>query len=398
MSERCRQPALCLRLAAFFPALWGRVFCGLLTLMSVGVADASPAPIQTQFSDTQVLVSLPNLASPALAPSQTEDQLATKVRDFLQQARSEGDPRYLGYAQRALERWPETQMTDRLRVLRATLWQSLHRFDEARADLAQVLATGNVNANTIQATLTLANLELVQGHYEAARRACGQLQQHYPGLLALNCQAQVSARTGQALEAYDSLTAAKDNASRLSATDRSWTEGTLGDLAAQLGRPEAELHWRRTLRIAPDDLYVRAQLADWLINQQRFEETLALTEGYEAVDSLAVLRAIALNRAGHDHADDLTMRLRERFAEARWRGNLLHQRDYARFLLDVEGEVSDALTFARQNWQAQREPMDTRLLLRAARANDDNDLLRVTRQWLAQANQQDARFSEDTRP
>jgi hypothetical protein len=101
-----------------------------------------------------------------------------------------------------------------------------------------------------------------------------------------------------------------------------------------------------------------------------------------------------MKRADHPRADSLISNLRERFAEARWRGTLLHQRDIARFQLDVEESPSDALENAVGNWADQREPLDTRLLLRAADAAKDTQQQRAVRQWLETQEQTDARYPE----
>jgi hypothetical protein len=50
------------------------------------------------------------------------------------------------------------------------------------------------------------------------------------------------------------------------------------------------------------------------------------------------------------------------------RGDAVHRREQARFLLDVSLQPSAALTAAQQNWQVQREPEDVLVLLRAAQA------------------------------
>jgi tetratricopeptide (TPR) repeat protein len=358
-------------------------------------ALGAPAPIQSEFPDDQVLLTLPNLSSTQTSDIRTAQQLADQVRTHLQQARSEGDPRFLGYAQRLLQDWPADRMTDSLRVLRATLWQSLHRFDEAREDLNLVLNRDGDTRDHVQALLTLANLEIVQGRYAEALTACKKLEKLYPGLIAASCEAQVLARTGQADSAYTELKALMQQAQgEGNITPMLWAEGTLADIAAQLGLPVAEEHWRNVLAQDPDDLYSRTQLADWLIQKQRFEQAVALTEGYNDVDSLAVLRAIALQATGSGQAKSLVESLDERFTEARWRGNLLHQRDYARFLLDIRRQPDAALTYAQENWQSQREPMDTRLLLRAAGATGNSAVIDTTDEWLASINQRDARYPE----
>lgn len=386
--------------ASTFPALRGRAFCaGLLLLTGVAgltgfstSASASPGPIKTDFNDTDILIELPGPALTAPTIADSPDQLADLVRRRIDRARSTGDPRFFGYAESALQQW-QGELTDRLLVLRANLEQSLHRFDNARNDLDAVINSGRDPQHKNQAILLLANLETVQGNYGAAKKHCEQLQQRYPGLIASSCLAQVSARTGRARQAYLALQrqVAATSADTISIL---WAEGTLGDIAAQLGMPEAAQHWQAVLETSPGDLYTRAQLADWYLGQNRPDRALALTAGYAEVDPLAVIRAIAMARSGHPAAGTLAENLRVRFAEARWRGNLLHQRDMARFQLDIEGDPGAALMYAKGNWEAQREPLDTRLLLRAAHAADDDHSLQQVRSWLKEHGQTDARFPE----
>ncbi|WP_166261644.1 tetratricopeptide repeat protein [Marinobacter salicampi] len=355
-------------------------------------AIAAPGTIETDFNDNDILVKLPDVALITPASSDSAEQLADLVRRQIDRARSSGDPRFLGYAEGALQQW-QGEMTDRLLVLRATLEQSLHRFDSARSDLGNVIArTGDLLQKT-QATLLLANLEIVQGNYEIARTHCEHLQQSYPGLIAHSCLAQIEARTGSPEQAYQSLQQQVAD-TRSDPISRVWAEGTLGDIAAQLGLPDAAGHWHSVLSTSPDDLYTRTQLADWYLSRNQTDRTLALTEGHEQVDSLAVIRAIAMARLGHPRASLLADKLRERFDEARWRGNLLHQRDMARFHLDIDGNKEAALTYAQGNWQTQREPLDTRLLLRAAKAANDRQAEQEARRWLNKYRQNDARFPE----
>ncbi len=391
-----RRLSVHLKPASRFPALRGGAFCAGFLLMGLAgfytSATASPGPIETDFDNTDILVELPEPALTAPAIPDSPKQLAGLVRRQIDQARSSGDPRFLGYAEGALQQW-QGEMTDQLLVLRATLKQSLHRFDSARNDLGTVITRASNPQQKTQALLLLANLETVQGNYGAAKTRCEQLQQRYPGLIAYSCLAQLDARTGNPGRAYQTLQH-QAAGSRADTTSKLWAEGTLADIAAQLGMPEAADHWRAVLSARPDDLYTRAQLADWHLGQNQTDRTLALTEGYEKMDALAVIRAIAMVRSGHPDAGALAERLRERFAEARWRGNLLHQRDMARFQLDIEGDAETALAFAQSNWREQREPLDTRLLLRTAHAAGDDQPAQQVRAWLKKHGQTDARFPE----
>jgi tetratricopeptide (TPR) repeat protein len=356
-------------------------------------ATASPGPIETDFDDNRIMIELPEptLSAPALPSS--PKQLANVVQSQIIQSRKTGDPRFLGYAQSLLQQWPG-EMTARLQVLGATLKQSLHQFEEARQDLDAVISGARDPRQRDQARLLLATLEVVQGNYTKAREQCTRLQDTYPGLIADSCMAQVNARTGNALIAYNTLKERVGAAETTDITGKLWAEGTLGDIAAQLGKEEAATHWMAVLRVTPEDLYTRGQLADWHLQRGNNSTALALTKGYDRVDSLAVIRVIALQRAGNAQASALIVELRKRFAEARWRGTLLHQRDIARFELDAEDNPADALKNAADNWRDQREPMDTRLLLRAADAAGSDPHRRQVRAWLETQNQKDARYPE----
>ncbi|WP_228264056.1 tetratricopeptide repeat protein [Marinobacter alexandrii] len=384
--------------AISFPARPGRAFwLGFSlagSLLAVPVVTAAPSSIQNDFSDNAVLATLPDVSPNLSSAPKNVDELADEVQQLIGQARKTGDPRFLGYAERLLGDWPEPDFTDRLRVLRATLAQSLHRFDLARQDLERVLQTTDQRRQRIQSRLTLANLELVQGRYVKAREHCQALADLYPGLIAASCLAQTEARTGRAESAYRRLRGQLASASNADPTSQLWAEGTLGDLAAQLGLDSAAVHWGAVLQQSPDDLYTRAQLADWQLQASNLQATLALTKGYDQVDALAVIRAIALREAGAPEAEALADSLRERFAEAQWRGTLLHQRDFARFQLDIENRPALALKHALANWETQREPLDTRLVLRAAQSAADQSALKRLQQWLAQYDQTDHRYPE----
>lgn len=382
--------------AAPRPTLRGGVFSLFLAIaLTAAEVFAAMPPVESVPQD-DVLLRLQNIPTRTQATTESAEALATRIQDHLQQARTSGDPRFLGYAQSALLQWPEDALTPRLRVLRGSLRQSLHQFDAAEDDLRTVTGSDAPARLRSQAWLILANMSLAQGQYDEARRACRALTASYPGLIAASCQAQVDARTGQAKTAYQTLwQRVDDTRTQRDPVSLAWAEGTLADIAAQLGKPEAEQHWQAVLARHSDDLYSRTQYADWLIRHDRPQDALALTEGYEQVDSLAVLRAVALDQQGVGDAT-LVDRLDERFAEAQWRGDLLHKRELARFLLDVEGQPETAFEYAWTNWQTQREPADTRLVLRAAQAAGKTEAAQDVRQWLKQHQQDDQRYPEAT--
>ena len=374
-------------------ALRGGLLFGLLATATL--AFGSGTTITTAFSDNDVLVHLPAGAPDTTNASvQNPAALEQQLRQYILNARQKGDPRFLGYAQSALDRWPEARMTDGLLLMRATVRQSLHQFTAARSDLKQVLSGTPHRQHRAQATLTLATLDTVQGQYQEAMERCITLARLHPGLVAASCQAQAQARSGQAEVAYERLKTLTDDTRSPDRDARAWAQGTLADIAAQLGRADAQTHWRLALAQNPQDLHTRTRLADWLIQHERYGEALALTRDHVDVDAIAVLRAIALEALDDPAAEQARKRLQQRFSEARWRDDMLHKRDYARYLLDVRHQPDEALAYARENWKDQKEPTDTRLLLRAALANEATaDLERVIH-WLAENNQHDARYPE----
>ncbi|MBK1851373.1 hypothetical protein FE845_08460 [Marinobacter sp. 1-4A] len=366
----------------------------MLGVLCSFAVTAAPSPIQSDFDDDAVLVTLPESAPAKVGAPASQKAMAREVQRLIAEARRSGDPRFLGYAERVFNQLGSQKLNAPLLVLRATLAQSMHRFDAARKDLQTVLDRSNAPAQRTQSLVTLANIELVQGQYDRAQLLCERLRTEHPGLIASSCHAQVAARTGSAEAAYTELAATTRSASKVNIQGYLWAQGTLGDIAAQLGKDSAAKHWQQVLSLDPDDLYTRAQLADWYLQNENLNQALGVTEGYDAVDNLAVIRAIALRRLNHPEAPALASRLRERFEEALWRGSMLHQRDLSRFELDIEQRPKDALQHAMANWDTQREPLDTRLALRSALAAQDKAALSRIQEWLKQQNQSDARYPE----
>ena len=125
--------------------------CLLLLILSAGYAGAVAAPF-VPAADAEVLEQLPANASDPRARellalrrawrAQPQDlatalRLATRYQD---EVAATGDPRYMGYAQAALQPWwalPDPPVA--VRVLRAMLRQFDHQFDAALADLGRAL-------------------------------------------------------------------------------------------------------------------------------------------------------------------------------------------------------------------------------------------------------------------
>ena len=118
----------------------------------------------------------------------------------------------------------------------------------------------------------------------------------------------------------------------------------------------------------PADFYVRAAYADLLLRQGRAAEVLALLQGQESVEPLLLRIAIAQHRLHDPREAQSSGRLRAAFAAESQRGDALHRRELARFLLEVEDQPKPGLAVALENWASQREPDDVLVLVDAARA------------------------------
>lgn len=340
---------------------------GMLCLLP-GMAVASIGTEVVRPADDAVVLNMDDTAialaggavspDPALPP----DKLVQELRVLIDRSRATGSPRPLGLAAGLMDRSSQAQWTPQVYLMRATIHQRLHRFDLAEADLTRVLEAEPDNR---QAWLTRYSIALVRGDMAGARLACNRLAEQQSGLIALSCTQEL-ASFGQPQQAYQQLALALQGAGDVGSVEYDYASVTLAEIATRLELPEAGEHWQRALLRDPADLYRRARYADWLLAQDRNAEVLPLTEGLEAVDTLAVLRAIALTRVEHPQQPQLVDDLEERFAEARWRGEFLHEWEYARFLLDVKSDAEAALAAARSNWETQRAPVDRALLLRAA--------------------------------
>ncbi|MFO1397598.1 MAG: tetratricopeptide repeat protein [Burkholderiales bacterium] len=295
-------------------------------------------------------------------------------------ARAEGDPRYLGYAQAALARWwDDADAPAPVLLARATILQSTHDFDRALADLDRVLAREPRHA---RALLVRATLRTVQGRYDDARRDCARLYGVAPELYVLGCVATIDSLTGRAAAA----TALLQRALAAGADDvpgRAYAESLQGELAHRTGDAAAERHFRAALAADPRDLYTRGAYADWLLDQGRAQDVVALVGDDTRVDALLLRLALAQHALGNRDAATTIATLRARFAASRARGDTVHRREEARCALWLDDDAPRALTLAKENWNVQREPADLRILAEAAAATHDAAALQVVRDWLA---------------
>ncbi len=304
--------------------------------------------------------------------------LATRL---IEQARSEGDPRFLGQAQAILTPWlnqpaPPTTVL----LLRATIRQNAHEFDLALADLDAVLNRQPTNA---QAWLTKASILQVQGRYDEARRACQPLFRLTGRHVAITCLSDIGGLTGQATTSRKMLTASLDRPG-ISARERLWSLTILAEMAARTGDAQAaEKYFVDARSLGVKDQYLLGAYADFLLDQGRASEVVPLLGRETRADGLLLRLALAEQALRLPASTDHTAELAARFTAGRARGSSVHAREEARFTLALLRDPQKALTLAQDNWRVQKEPWDARLLLESALAAGDREAAGPVIDWLS---------------
>ena len=309
----------------------------------------------------------------ALAKSPRDAGLAVEVaKAHLDLARNQGDARYAGLALGALSAWPAGGPSVPVEVLmmRATVAQYLHDFDGAAALLDAVTQRDPRHA---QAWLTLATVRRVQGRYADSDAACRRVGESGQALHAQACLAENLSLVGQndaARTRLQQLLASPAASGAGGAATRQWLITTLAELEERAGQPEAaQVAWVRAHALGPSP-YVITAYADFLLQQQRPADVLALLQGQDKTDAVLLRLAIAGHRLGVPEAKAWCKDMQARLEAAASRpGNgLVHAREQARFALEVLGQPTRALSLARQNLQHQRETTDWLLAVQAAQA------------------------------
>src|SRR5215831_10560630 len=362
-------------------------------IASLSIAAAVCAAPYLPADDAQVLEHLPGRntaqyrelkALQAAAARQPEDlsRAALLAAGYIRASRVEGDPRFLGYAQAVLGPWwKDPNAPTQALVLRATILQSSHQFDAAVADLDRVSQREPRNA---QAALTRATVLTVQGKYARARKDCDRLFAMAPQIYATICVAAIDSVTGKSAAAYESLQQALTSLPRTDGTALAWGETLLGEIAHRRNDPAAERHFRAAMNAAGRDIYLLGAYADWLLDQRRPADVVALLQNETRVDALLLRLALAQKTLNRPEAAASIETLRARFDASRARGDTVHQRENARFELALRDDPRSALPYALANWQVQREPADLRILAEAAVAANDAAGLAEVKRWLAE--------------
>lgn len=299
-------------------------------------------------------------------------------------ARSETDPRYLGYAQAALAPWwRHAAPPVPVRLLRATILQSTHQFGPALQDLDAVIAQEPGNG---QAWLTRATVLTVQGDYAQATASCARLSALTTQLVTVTCIANVASVTGRAASSERLLDLTLQRSAGAAPELESWALTLLAEMATRRGETAlAEARYKKALAQQPRDSYLLGAYTDFLLDQRRPQEVVKLLKDQQRIDALLLRHALALQALPGQQAPFQAAKaeLAARFHAAMQRGDTVHQREQARFALFLQQDLPAALQLAQKNWAIQKEVPDMRILLEAALAARNYAAAQPVLAWVA---------------
>ena len=377
---------------------------GLILLAGALVALVSLSALATPIvptRDDEVIDVLPAVNGTRAEERRLRQQLASAPHDpalalaaatrYLDQAHELGDPRFAGMAMAAIEPWKDEASTlDGVLLMRATIQQYLPEFDASAASLQRLLA--RPGEPRPQAWLTLATVRRVQGRYADSDAACKQVARAGAALHANACAAENAALRGESARARGAFNALLADR-RLPAATLAWLTTSVAELEQRAGNAAAaDAAFQATLRLAPD-AYATLAYADFLIEQKRPAEALALLKDQPRSDAVLLRLAIAGTQSGAASAAADVAEMRERIALANERpdAKVFHGREQAMFALAIDRDPKRALQLARGNVAQQREPLDVLVLTQAARASGDAAALQEARRIAGEIGLRDQR-------
>lgn len=204
------------------------------------------------------------------------------------------------------------------------------------------------------------------------------------------CLANVASVNGDGRGSYVRLKATLARQTDIEPNLRSWVETLMAEMAARIGEEaDAEALYRKALAAGEPDSYLLGAWSDYLLDHGRAPEVIKLLKDKGRVDALLLRYAIALKAVGSPDAKAQADALRARFDAAMLRGDTVHQREQARFELELRNDPATAVKLAMLNWAVQKEPADLRILVESAAASGDRAATQTALDWIAKTKIED---------
>jgi len=359
-------------------------------------------------SDDEIIAELPadvvalaasvrELANETTGPTLREQpHQMRQIIDSYRLASNTNSARAYGHTLALLQSWPtHTEPPPMLRLIKADVLQHNHAFDQAAAELDQLLSIDPGNQFALQMK---SQIHLVIGDYRLVQSLCEALASYGHRMSAHNCQAQLDGVSGAALPALthvDSLL----NSKALSRGEALELNITAAGLAHRLGEHDrAELYYTTAFRLSPSNDYVLVNYADWLLERDRAVDaaSLLVSESGNANKfelQLVYLQALLLSD-NQEEATGLLPEIRNTISIMEGRGEERPSKLLARYYLTIAHDFDRAHREALRNWQIQKEPSDSWMLARSAVAAERWDSLDQLLLWYRSTGQQDYRVDE----
>lgn len=387
-----------------------RVLMLCLVILGMGIAPVFSAPAVpfTPVDDSEIIE---HLGRSPLTPAENQLRLgflaasvgpadassALQVAGgLIREARTAGDPRFLGQAEAVLQPWWDaTNSSAEMLVLKATIQQGRHEFGPALVTLASALRR---DPRSMSAWLTKATVHTVRGEFAEARRACLFLSRLSDPTTALVATASVTGINGSPLAALNAIE------TQLAQVDRKysretlvWAETVAAELAERAGKDAAATwHFDQALRLAPTDPYVLSTWADFQVSRGKARPVIERLRGNTRSDAVLLRHAEALSlessAALQDERAGAISELGDRIEAMRRRGSRVHLREEARYELHLRKNAAKALSLAVANWEVQREPVDWRLWIESAREAGNRDSEAEALKWASINHYEDFRW------
>ncbi len=368
-----------------------RLACWVLLFVILGALPGCGRPEHTRHNhDAQIAVRLPEVVGvPAPGQSLSLEAALSGARALLAESRRSGDLRLLGRARGLLEPWWADPAPSReLRVVRAWILQSHHRFDEALHDLAAVLDEAPHHA---EARLGRAMIHRARGALASGRRDCQQTYRAVAPLVTATCLGSIDAltdRAGAARARLERLLAQIEDADDPAV---GWALSVAAELARQTGdEAAAAVHLQQLEVIAPGSLQLQIDLAEHLLDTGSYQAVVDRFSGRQPAP-LLLRRAIA-RRALHAPAwrDDASRLMSTLDAGS---DPVSFPRIRARAELHLFDSPAAALALALESWRQHREPRDARLVLEAALASGRPEAGADVLAWIRHTGYADVRLT-----
>jgi tetratricopeptide (TPR) repeat protein len=295
----------------------------------------------------------------------TQEEAAAQAKMSIQSARELQDPRYLGRARAALQRWwGKEDATQEVLVLQATIEQSLHLFDDARGTLQRIITK---NPENIQAWLTIASLDRLSGNYNEALNSCRRaLRVSNSGTAKIYgdvCTADIQCHLSNTALPFRALLGNMSR-QRLNPEALSWGFSLLAECEERSGELSKALDaYRSSIALAADN-YTAISFADALLRNKQPEKALQVLATLPKSDSVLLRLAHAMRMRELGQWKLIRSDLLQRFQESAMRGDdvKLHARERAYAALWLGDDSKQAVIQSSINIEAQKEVIDWLLL------------------------------------